>query len=653
MISSVLNSQKQTPPVTPYGAWKSPISSDFIVAGSIRLGQIVLDGDAIYWSEGRPSENGRNIIIKWTPDDGMEEMTPAGFNVRSRVHEYGGASFTVHDDVIYFSNFLDQQLYTQYPFSLAEPLTNPDNLRFADGIVDGRHGRMLCIREQHTKGKEAVNTLVSVNLDGFNETGTILAEGNDFYATPRLSSDGTKLAWITWNHPNMPWDGTELWVADLNEDGTIQNQTLVAGGKDESIFQPVWSPNGVLHFVSDRTNWWNLYRWVDGEVEPLYPMDAEFGLPQWVFGMSTYGFESDHTIICAYTQNGIWQLARLNTTTKQLDKIATPYTSITGIQVSEGVAVFSGGSATIPGSIVRMDLHTQEMNVLRQSANLMVEANYLSVPESIEFPTENGLTSYGIYYPPQNGGFVAPVDEKPPLLVLSHGGPTGATSTTLNLRIQYWTSRGFAVLDVNYGGSTGYGRSYRQRLNGEWGIVDVQDCINGAKYLGDQGLVDSNRLAIRGGSAGGYTTLCALTFHDTFSAGASHFGISDIEALAKETHKFESRYMETMIGPYPEMRDLYIERSPIHATDKINCPLILFQGLEDKVVPPNQSEMLFDAVKAKGIPVAYVPFEGEQHGFRQAPNIKRALDGEFYFYSKVFNYTPADEIKPIDIENLS
>ncbi|KAA3663598.1 MAG: S9 family peptidase [Chloroflexi bacterium] len=636
----------------PYGSWLSPITSELIVTGSIRLGQIVLDGDAVYWTEGRPSENGRNTLVKWTLDEGMEELSPAGFNVRTRVHEYGGGAYTVHDDVTYFINFVDQRLYTQYPYSEPEPLTSPENYRFADGVVDDRHGRMFAIREQHIKGQEAINTLVSINLDGYNETGDVLVSGNDFYATPRLNADGTKLAWLTWNHPNMPWDGTELWVADLHDDGTISNQTLVAGGKDESVFQPAWSPDGVLHFVSDRTNWWNLYRWVDGQVENLCPMDAEFGLPQWVFGMTTYGFESGHTIICAYTKNGKWQLARLNTNTKTLTNFDTPYASFGSLQVSEGVAVFVGGAANLPSSVVRLDLLTDEMQVLRQSANLMVGREFLSIPQSIEYPTENGLTAHGIYYPPLSQDFKGSDDEKPPLLVLSHGGPTGATSTTLSLSIQYWTSRGFAVLDVNYGGSTGYGRSYRQRLNGQWGVVDVQDCVNGAKYLVDKGQADGERLAIRGGSAGGYTTLCAITFYNVFGAGASHFGVSDIEALAKDTHKFESRYLDSMVGPYPEMRQLYLDRSPIHHVDQISTPLILFQGLEDKVVPPNQAEMMFNAVKEKGIPVAYVPFEGEQHGFRQAPNIKRALDGEFYFYSKVFGYEPAEAIKPVHIENL-
>ena len=640
--------------IAPYGSWKSPISSDLIVVGSIGLGQLVVEGDAVYWTEGRPSENGRNALVKWTPENGYEELSAAGFNVRTRVHEYGGGSYAVHDDVIYFTNFIDQRLYVQYPHSEPDPLTPSEPLRFADGFVDVGRGRLFCIREDHRQpGVEPSNSLVSLNLDGHNELGTQLASGSSFYASPRLSPNGRKLAWLTWNHPNMPWDGTELWLADLDEAGTsLSNLTKIAGGANESVFQPEWSPSGELYFVSDRTNWWNLYRWRGSVVQPVYPMDAEFGRPQWVFGMSTYAFERADSIICTYTQNGSWQLARLNTELGTLTPVHTPYTSIANLQVSQGIAYFIGGSSTRPNAIVRLNLQTNDAQILRQSTDLTVDTAYLSVPEPVAFPTENGLTAYAIYYPPQNRDFVAPEGELPPLLVISHGGPTSATETTLNLGTQYWTSRGFAVLDVNYGGSTGYGRSYRQRLNGQWGIVDVQDCINGAKHLVRQGLADGDRLAIRGGSAGGYTTLCALTFHDTFSAGASFFGVSDVEALAQETHKFESRYVDSMIGPYPEAKQLYKDRSPIHHTDQINCPLILFQGLEDKVVPPNQAEKMFEAVKAKGIPVAYVAFPGEQHGFRSAENIKRALDGELYFYSKIFGFSLADAVKPVEIENL-
>lgn len=636
-----------------YGSWKSPISSDLIVTGSIRLGNLVLDGEDIYWTEGRPSENGRTVIVKYSHETGTtEEMSPAGFNVRSRAHEYGGGAYTVHDEIIYFTNFVDQRLYIQYPYSEAEPLTVADNLRFADGQVDPTRGRLYCIREQHLAEGEPFNTLVSLNLDGFNEEGDVLHQGHDFYATPRVSPSGEQIAWLTWDHPNMPWDGTELWVADLDEVGNLDNVQKVAGGPDESIFQPSWSPDGVLHFVSDRTGWWNLYRWPGGHDEALYFKEAEFGLPQWVFGMSTYGFESANSIICTYTEDGIWTLARLDAINGTLTPFDLPFTSISDVQVNEETAVFMAGSPSQAAAVVRLDLSNGSYKILRQSTNLTVDRAYLSTPEPIEFPTENGLTAHAIYYPPTNPDFEAPQGTAPPLRVLSHGGPTGATSTTLNLGIQYWTSRGFAIIDVNYGGSTGYGRAYRQRLDGQWGVLDVQDCINAATYLVDKGLADKEKLAIRGGSAGGYTTLAALTFYDTFTAGASYYGISDVEALAKETHKFESRYLDRLIAPYPAGRDLYVQRSPIHHIDQLNTPIILFQGLDDKVVPPNQAEMLFEAVKAKGLPVAYVPFEGEGHGFRQAPNIKRALDGELYFYSKVFDFELAEPVEPVEIENL-
>jgi dipeptidyl aminopeptidase/acylaminoacyl peptidase len=459
----------------------------------------------------------------------------------------------------------------------------------------------------------------------------------------------------------MPWDGTELWVAPIQADGLLGEPRLVAGGVDESVFQPEWSPDGALYFVSDRTNWWNLYRWHppftkegagNGDIEPLFEMTAEFGLPQWVFGMSTYGFESANRIICTFTREGIWQLASLDLQTKQLEAILTPYTDISSLHAAKGRAVFIAGSATEPTAIVQMDLATQQIEVLRRSSQLEIDRGYLSAPQAIAFPTEDKLTSYAFFYPPQNKDHTAPTGEKPPLIVRTHGGPTASTSSAFNLKIQYWTSRGFAVVDVNYGGSTGYGRDYRQRLKDRWGIVDVDDCANAAKYLAEQGLVDGERLAIAGGSAGGYTTLAALTFRDVFKAGASYYGVSDLEILAKETHKFEARYLDGLIGPYPERQDLYKERSPIHFTDKLACPVIFFQGLEDKVVPPNQAEMMFEALKAKGLPVAYVAYEGEQHGFRRAENIKRTLDGEFYFYSRVFGFDLADAVEPVAIENL-
>jgi len=638
--------------VAPYGSWKSPITSDLIVKGSIGVGQVALDGDDVYWVEMRPSEGGRSVIVRRTPDGRTTDVNPKPFNARTRVHEYGGGDYLVADATVYFSNFDDQRLYKQSIDSQPEPLTPAVEMRYADPIIDRRRGCLISVREDHTEAGEAVNTLVSIKLEDGSQQ-RVLAKGNDFYSSPRLSPDGSRLAWLTWNHPNMPWDGTELWVGEFAGDGSLKGERLVAGGVDESIFQPEWSPDGVLYFVSDRSGWWNLYREKEqGSVEPLHEMQAEFGGPQWGFGMSMYAFESSERIICAYIEKGNSRLARLEIDTGRFEKIEIPYTDITYLHASSGRAAFRGGSPTDAASIVRLDLGTGKVEILRRSNDLKIDAGYFSTPQAIEFPTEDGKTAHAFYYPPRNRDYVAPEGELPPLLVKSHGGPTSAATTTLALGIQYWTSRGIGVLDVNYGGSTGYGREYRRRLNDRWGIVDVDDCANGARYMVERELADGLRLMITGGSAGGYTTLCALTFRDRFKAGASHYGVSDCEALAKETHKFESRYLDRLIGPYPERADLYRERSPVHHVDRLSCPVIFFQGLEDKVVLPNQAEMMVDALRAKGLPVAYVPFEGEQHGFRRAENIKRALDGEIYFYSCIFGFDLADEVEPVPIENL-
>src|SRR5947207_50170 len=533
------------PNIAPYGSWKSPVTAEVVAGGEVGLEQVRLDGDDVYWIERRSQESGRKVIVRRSPDGRATDVTPASLNARTRVHEYGGGDYAVSDGTIVFANFTDQRLYAQRVGSPPRPLTPAASLRYADGVIDRRRNLLFCVCEDHTGHGEAINTLVSIDLQG-GGAGNVLLSGNDFYSSPRLSPDGSQLAWLTWNHPNMPWDGTELWVGKLNEDESM-SETMRAAG--------------------DRV-------------------------------------------------------------------------------------VFIGASSTEPTSIVSLNLTTKELEVLRRSREIEVDAGYLANPRAIEFPTEGGLTAHGYFYPPQNRDYVGPADEKPPLLVMSHGGPTSATSTSLRYTTQYWTSRGIAVLDVNYGGSSGYGREYRERLKGQWGIVDVDDCVNGARYLVEAGAVDGNRLAIRRGSAGGYTTLCALTFRDAFKAGASHYGISDLEALAKDTHKFESRYLDGLIGPYPERRDLYVERSPIHFTDRLACPMILFQGLEEKVVPPKQAEEMFEAVRAKGLPVAYLTFEGEQHGFRKAENIKRVLEAELYFYSKVFKFELADPVEPVKIENL-
>jgi dipeptidyl aminopeptidase/acylaminoacyl peptidase len=644
--------------IAPYGSWRSPITSDSIVSGTVGLGQIALDGDDVYWVETRPTEKGRYSLVKLTSGGEMADVTPANFNVRTRVHEYGGGSFAVSDGTIIFTNFTDQRLYRQTVGKQPQAITPPileAGLRYADGVIDIRRNRMICVREDHTiAGREAVNTIIGIDLSGELDQ-QVLTGGNDFYSSPRVSPDGSRLAWLAWDHPNMPWDGTELWVADVLDDGSLADKRLIAGGKEESIFQPEWSPDGMLYFVSDRTGWWNLYRCLDGRIKALCEMDAEFGLPQWVFGMSSYAFVTANTIVCTYIKQGISHLAILDTSTGRIETIESPYTRIEGIRccaAKPGRALFVAGSPHESSSIVKIDLSTRRFETVRRSSELTIEPGYISIPQAINFPTERGLTAHAFFYAPANRDFEASGGELPPLLVMSHGGPTAAASQTFRLGIQYWTSRGFAVLDVNYGGSTGYGRGYRERLRGNWGVTDVDDCLNGAKYLAELGKVDKNRLAITGGSAGGYTTLCALTFRDLFSAGASHYGVSDLEALEVDTHKFESRYSHSLVAPYPERADLYRQRSPIHFTDQLKVPVIFFQGLEDKIVPPNQAEMMVEALRAKKLPVAYIAFEGEQHGFRQAANIKRALDGEFYFYSRVFGFEPADEIEPVDILNL-
>jgi dipeptidyl aminopeptidase/acylaminoacyl peptidase len=625
-----------------------------IVARTIGLSQIALDGDDVYWIESRPAEAGRNVIVRRTPDGSVTDINPQPFNARTRVHEYGGGVYVVDAGTIYFSNFSDQRLYQVSADTPPEAITPEGRMRYADGVIDRKRKRMICVREDHNVGEsqQPVNAIVAVDLDGDSSGGRVLVSGNDFYASPRLDPEGTQLAWQTWNHPNMPWDGCELWLAEVTNDGSLANHRRVAGSMRESIFQPEWSPDGMLYFVSDRTGWWNLYRLKDGAIEPLYPMEVEFGLPQWVFGATTYAFESAQRIVCSYWSRGRATLALLNTKTRQVQPIDSPYTNVGNVRAAKGRAVFRAGSPTESSSIAQLDLAKGKFTTLKKSSDLVIDPGYISIAQAIEFPTENGLTAHAFFYPPQNKDFTAPTGELPPMLVEIHGGPTGATSASLSLDIQYWTSRGIAVLDVNYGGSTGYGRPYRERLNEQWGVVDVDDCVNGARYLAEQGLVDGNRLMITGGSAGGYTTLCALTFRNVFKAGASHFGVSDAEALARDTHKFESRYLDNLIGPYPERRDLYIERSPLHAAHRISAPLLLLQGLDDPVVPPNQSEAMFVAVRNKELPTAYVTFEGEQHGFRKAENIKRALEAELYFYSRVFGFELADEIEPIRIENL-
>jgi dipeptidyl aminopeptidase/acylaminoacyl peptidase len=602
-------------PVALYASWRSPISSDLIVAQSVNLPEVRIDGGRVYWLEGRPQERGRYVVVAAEGGD----LTPAPFNVRTRVHEYGGGSWTVANGVLYFSNFADGRLYRDLA-----PITPEGAYRYADLIIDPQ-GRVVAVREDHTGGGEPVNTIVRIDTSGRAE---ILAEGHDFFSSPRLSPDGRHFAYLAWDHPRMPWDGTELYL-----DGT-----RIAGGSAESIFQPEFAPDGsTLLYVSDRSGWWNLYRYdlSSGATHDIAPMSAEFGEPQWVFGMSIYAFAGPGRLVCACNENGLGRLAVIDLATRALTPIDTPYTDFSSVRAEGGRVVFRAGSPKTPAAIVTLDLATGKTEVLKQATTAADDpaiSRCFTAPQAIEYPS-GSRTAHGLFYPAFHPDYTAPEGDRPPLVVKCHGGPTSAASSTLDLRIQYWTSRGISVLDVNYGGSTGYGRAYRELLNANWGIVDVDDAVNGARHLAAEGLVDGARCVITGGSAGGYTVLAALTFRDFFRGGASHYGVSDLAVLARDTHKFESRYLDTLIGPYPDREDLYLERSPLAHADRLNAPVIFFQGDEDQVVPPNQTELMVEALRAKGAPVGYLLFAGEQHGFRQAANIKRALDAELLFYA--------------------
>lgn len=632
--------------VAPYGTWVSPMTAARVAAGALRFGEIALDGDQIYWTEGRASEGGRVVLVRHTPDGRTLDVTPAGYNVRSRVHEYGGGAVAVHRGTVYFTNFADQRIYVQPGGGAPVPLTD-EGFYYADLRIDAARHRLLAVREDHRRGGiEPPAAIVAVPIDAPSGPGVVLVSGADFYSDLIVSPDGRTLAWLQWNHPHMPWDGTELWTAPVTANGTLGPGTKVAGGPDESIFQPEWSPDGVLYFVSDRTGWWNLYRVRDtasaaagAVIEPLRPMAAEFGKPQWTFSMVTYAFAGPRQIAATYVEDGHWKLAFIETDSLRWEPVAMPLGVLESIHADARAIYFIGGSPTSPPVIARMTLAAMEPEVLRRAVADDTPEPWISVPEPVTF-TAGTRTVHAFYYPPTNPEFAAPAGTHPPLLVLSHGGPTGSAETTFDPRVQFWTSRGFAVLDVNYSGSTGYGRDYRDRLKGQWGVIDVEDVVAGARAMVAQGKADAERLAIRGGSAGGYTTLAALTFHDVFKAGASYYGISDIEVLARDTHKFEARYLDSLIGPYPEAREVYRARSPIHFTDRLSAALILFQGLDDKVVPPNQSEMMAEAARRKGLPVEYHAFPGEQHGFRQAETLVRSLEAELAFYGKVFGFAP-------------
>src|SRR5438477_7875315 len=569
-----------TPKTAPYGSWKSPLASDLIAAQSISLSEPHLDGAQVYWLEGRPQELGRYVVVRGSALDGHgTDLTPKPYNARTRVHEYGGASWMIADGDLYFSNFADGRLYrhrngTPHPLPLTPEPTAPDRQwRFANGIIDRLRQRWIGVREDHTAGGEPINTIVAVDLhQPGREPGQVLVGGHDFFASPRLSPDGRWLIWLAWDHPNMPWNGTTLYLSGLDEAGNVTELLSIASSVSESVFQPEWSPDGrAIFFVSDRSNWWNLYRFdlASRTSEPLAPMAAEFGVPLWRLGSSTYACAGSNRIVCAYSTGGLGHLAVLDLKSKSLRPLETPFTEFSFVRAEGNSAVCRTGAPNHPASIVMFDLSSGAHRILKKETELLDRselgiADYLSTVKSVEFSTTNGNSAYGLFYPPHNPDYVGPANELPPLLVKCHGGPTAAASSVLDLTTQFWTSRGIAVLNVNHGGSTGFGRAFRDRLHLNWGIVDVDDCINGAKLLVAEGLVDGKRMVIRGGSAGGYTTLAALVFRNFFQGGASYYGVSDLTALTRETHKFESRYLDWLIGPYPKTQEIYRERSPVY-----------------------------------------------------------------------------------------
>ncbi len=639
----------------PYGAWPSPITPTMLTASAPAIREAGTWNDAICWVESRPQEKGRYVLVMQT-SDGPIDLTPEPFSVRNRVHEYGGGAWTAAGEVVIFSNFADNRLYRiEGPGIAPRPITPESAWRFADLQADVANGRLFAVREDHgVDGREPENTLVVLSLGGPNDDGgQVIASGTDFVSSPRLTSDGKRLSWLTWNHPAMPWDDTLLWVADVQPDGTLDHAQTVAGGPGVSAILQDWDAQGRLIYVSDESGWWNLYRHDGTEVTQLTNGEAEHGVPLWNFGVSTWAELSDGTIAAAFTADGNWYLQTI-APDGEIDQLEEVFTSISDVHaLPNGTSVMAkvGTGMEMP-KLVEIDPGTGSQAPLVEHDSIDLDPGYVSVAQPVAWPTPDGQVAHGFFYAPTNQDVTPPADALPPLVVISHGGPTGSTTATFSLSHQFWTSRGFAILDVNYGGSTGYGRAYRERLKGAWGIVDVDDCVSGAQYLASEKLVDPRRLIIRGGSAGGFTTLAALAFRDAFAAGVSYYGVGDLEALALDTHKFESRYLDGLVGPYPEAVEIYHERSAIHHVDRLSSPMILLQGLDDKVVPPAQATQMADAVRTQGLPVALVMYEGEGHGFRMAETIEHSMLAELSFLGQVFGFEPAGDVPVLPIDNL-
>lgn len=641
--------------ILPYGSWPSPLSAAAVVEAQIGLSQPGLAGGHAFWVESRPGEGGRATLIRRDAGGRRVELTPAPFNLRSLVHEYGGRAWTAVDGIVLGVDFASQRLHRLQDGVSPRPITPESRraLRFADFEPDPARGRVIAVREDHRSVGAPVNEIVAIAIDGHDDPGRILAGGHDFVAYPRLSPDGGRLAWIGWDHPDMPWDATRLWSAEIARDGSLRNRRCVAGdGASESILQPAFAPDGRLHFVSDRSGFWNIHREeADGRITPLCPREAEFAGPLWQLGASWYGFLDAEELLCCVGRDGMWQLARLDAAKARLSPMDLPWTEFSGLICKDGRTIVAAAAPDRAHAVLQLDPKADSVEELVRGGEVPLAAEAIARPRPIRFTTDDGASGHAFYYPPTNPEAVGPADARPPLIVRSHGGPTGAASSALRLGYQYWTSRGFAIVDVNYGGSTGFGRAYRKRLEGRWGVVDVSDCVAAVRDLVARGLADPDRVAISGGSAGGYTTLCALTFTEVFKAGASHYGIGDLTMLARDTHKFESRYLDRLVGPWPAAEELYRARSPIHHVERLSCPVILFQGEEDTIVPPNQARAMAAALRAKGLPVACLIFPGEPHGFRRAETMTRVLEAEFAFFCRVFKITPAGELPPIPLEN--
>ncbi|HEY0444302.1 MAG TPA: prolyl oligopeptidase family serine peptidase [Candidatus Limnocylindrales bacterium] len=650
--SSNPKATETSPPRTArYGEWRSPFPIGLLVEGKVGLRECRFDhrSDGLAWLESRPEEDGRQVLVRWTEAGGARDVSPAGMNVRDRVHEYGGAPSLVSGDLVVVSDFATGRLHRVRGDRASEPITPDGAFRYADLQLDEPRNRLIAVRQDHSGAGEAVNAIVAIALDS--GAVEVLAHGHDFFSAPRLSPDGSRLAFLAWDHPNLPWDGTELFVAPLDGAGGAGEGALVAGSRSDWIAQPAWSPDGVLHFVAEPDGWMNLHRWRNGTVEPVAPMEAEFAYPDWVFGIRNYAFAGDGSILAIGRSHGADRLYRIPREGSP-EQIALPFTELGSIDVKGDHAVLEAAGPRTFKAIILLDLRDGTFRAIRRSAAKDLDPARISEPEAIEFPTAGGRTAHGLYFAPRNPAFTGAEGERPPLIVTSHGGPTAQAYAALSVEVQLLTSRGFAVLDVDYGGSTGYGRDYRKRLEGEWGIVDVDDCVAGAQFLARRGDVDERRMAIEGGSASGFTTLAAITFRDVFGAGISFFGIGDLLNFAKETHKFESRYLDRLLGPLPEAAAIYRDRSPALHAELVRCPALILQGLDDRVVPPTEAERIVDALWERGVAHAYIAFEGEDHGFRKATSIIRSFEAELSFLGQVFGFEPADDIAPLEVVNL-